>query len=672
MISAGRTSREPIVVKDARRAPRGLGQFFRNTRAAVSIVAALSLPALLAFSSLVAEYGHGLLIKTEDQRVADLAAYAGALAYNSSGTTSAMTSAADSVAALNGVSASSVSASLIASPTGDGNQAVMVKVSSSLKLYMAQVIGGGASLPVAAASYAELGAGASGCIIALSSGGAGVSLSGGTAVTAAGCSVASNASVAVPCGTTITTKAVSYDTTAPTVGCSGIQPPSGTSSVSITKKPVTDPLAGTTGVTAATSHLTTVSGLTAPAAPSVTGGTAINFGYNQATTQSELPSGCTGTFASPTWTVTCTNGGTYTFGAFSLSGGITVNFNTAGSASTTYKFSGLVNDSGTALNFGPGTYDMAQGLTTGGGSTTTFGAGTFYIGQMTSKCSGAKYSICHTGTLLSFGGPSTFVLQSGVYNSGGETLIMGSGSTNSFQIGPSSSGDAFTINGGATTTLADALGGASVFQLIGNFNVASGGGSCTTVSAAAQHDIYGNLTTAGGTILGAGVYSVTGYVALGGNGGGDVTCAGQTVGMDAAGVTFVIGGSGAPSSGTCSGDAFCVAAGYGDVTLTAPSSGTTEGLVVIGPTSASANGNALFTEGSSNTSLSGDFYFPQGSISLSGAANVGGGTGQCLELIGTQVTLSGGSALASNCVTSGTGTGSGGSGSGSGTIMLVQ
>jgi hypothetical protein len=667
MIRSGRTSCEPITVNDARRAPRGLGQFLRNTRAAVSIVAALALPILLAFASLVAEYGHGMLIKTESQRVADLSAYAGALAYNSTASTSAMTSAADSVAALNGISSGSVSASLVASPTGDGNQAVMVKVSSNLKLYLAQVIGGGTTLPVSATSYAELGAGGAGCIIALNSGGAGVTLSGGTSVTASKCSVASNASLAVPCGTTITAQSVTYNTAAPTVGCNGIQGASG-SSVTIAKKPVTDPLAGTSGVTAATSHLATVSSLTAAGAPSVSGGTAVTFGYTQATTQSQLTAdGCSGAFASNTWTVSCPNGGTYTFGALSLSGGITVNFNTSGSASTTYKFSGLVNDSGTALNFGPGTFYMAQGLTTGGGSTTTFGAGIFYIGQMTSKCSGAKYSICHNGTLLSFGGPSTFVLQSGVYNSGGETLVMGAGTTNSFQIGPSSAGDAFTIGGGATTTLADALGGSSVFQLVGNFNISSGGGSCTTISAAAQHDIYGNLSTAGGTILGAGVYSVTGYVALGGNGGGDVTCGGQTVGMSAPGVTFVIGGSGTPSSGTCSGDAFCVAAGYGHVTLTAPSSGTTQGLVVVGPTLPSASGNALFTEGSSNTSLSGDFYFPQGSISMSGAATVGDGTSQCLELVGTQVTLSGGSALASSCVTSGSG-----GGSGTSNIMLVQ
>ncbi len=551
--------------------------------------------------------------------------------------------------------------SLVSSPTGDGSQAVYVQVSSTLQLYLAQVVGGASSLPVKAVAYAELNANNSACILALSSGGAGVTLSGGTAVSASGCSVASNASASVPCGTTITTRALSYGSTTPSQPCSGIQAPSG-STVSITRKTSTDPLASNAGVTAATSHLSGVSSLTGPAAPVVSAGTDITFDYGNSTT---APTGCSRSKSGSTWTVTCTSGGTYNFGAISLAGGITVNFNTSGSASTTYNFSGLVNDNGTAITFGPGTYNMAKGLATGGGSTTTFGAGTFNIGKSATACSGdgAFYSICNTGTLLAFGGPSTFVLQGGAYNGGGSKLVMGSGSTNSFQVGPSSGGNAFWIGGGATTTLADATGVSSVFQIVGNFNVASGGGSCTTVSAAAQHDVYGNFSTAGGTILGSGVYSVTGYVSLGGNGGGDVTCNGATVGMSGSGVSFVIGGSSTPSSGSCASAAFCLAAGYNNVSLTAPSSGTTSGLVVVGPTSPSASGGALFAEGASNTSLSGALYFPQGSISLTGGASVGGGTGQCLELIGTQVTLSGGTAAASNCVSGS---------SGAAQVVLVQ
>ena len=116
---------------------RGLGGFIRDRKAAVSIIAALSLPALIAFSSLVAEYGHGLVVKTEDQRVADLAAFAGATAYNSNASDDSIRSAARSVASLNGIPSSGVSATLVSSPSGDGNNAVRVTVSSSLPVYLA-------------------------------------------------------------------------------------------------------------------------------------------------------------------------------------------------------------------------------------------------------------------------------------------------------------------------------------------------------------------------------------------------------------------------------------------------------------------------------------------------------------------------------------------------------
>ncbi len=333
-----------------------------------------------------------------------------------------------------------------------------------------------------------------------------------------------------------------------------------------------------------------------------------------------------------------------------------MNFNTTGSSAIVYNFSGLVNVSGTAMAFGPGTYNMAKGLKTTGGSTTTFEAGTFNIGKSTTACSdGVFYSICHLGTSLTFKGSSTFSMQGGIYNNGGSDMILGLGGTsNSYDIGPASSGNALWLGGGAYTKFYDASGTGNLFKVTGNFWVPSGGGSCTWLPAAAQHDIKGNFLTAGGTVLGSGVYTITGYMDLGGTAGGDVTCDGASVGLSGTAVTIVLGGASTPGSGTCLGQAFCLAAGYNNVTLTAPT-GTagTAGLVVVGP--ASATGGALFAEGASNTSLSGAFYFPQGAISLSGGASVGGGTGQCLELIGTQVTLSGGTAAGSNCVSGGGG-----------------
>ncbi|HEY5072039.1 MAG TPA: pilus assembly protein TadG-related protein [Caulobacteraceae bacterium] len=634
-----------------------------DRKGSVSVIGALVLPLLIGMSGFVAEYGHGVLAKAQDQRAADLAAYAGAVAYNATSSTTTMTSVIDNVANLNGVPTADVTGALVTSPSGDGNQSVQVTINTTVPLIISQVLGTGATLPVKSTAYAELKANAQGCIIALNTGGAGVTLSGGTAVTANACAVDSNATVAVPCGDTITTIAVNYDSSsAPSQPCSGIQPPAG-KSVRIIKALTADPIAGNSGVSTATARLATVAAMSNPSAPVVSGGTPINFAYSQASTQAQVSAdGCSSSFSGNTWTVTCASGGTYHFGAITTGGGITVNFNTGGSAATTYDFSGSITNTGTAMTFGPGTYNIKQGITTGGGTTTTFGAGTFNLGASASGCNGGgKYSICNTGTNLTFGGPSTFTLAAGVYNSGGENLTLGAGTGNSFNIGASSDGNAFYAGGGSKTIFADATG--KTFQMVGTFNVASGGGSCVSIGASAEHDINGPFITAGGTTLGAGIYTVHGYIALGGNGGGDVTCWGATVGMNGTDVSLVTDGSSTPGSGSCSGQAFCLAAGYNHVTLTAPTTGAMADLAVIGPTSSGNSHGATFTEGASNTSLSGVFYFPYGPVSLSGGASVGNGSGQCLELIGSQVTLSGGTTLASNCISSATATSS---------VILVQ
>ena len=213
----------------------------------------------------MAEYGNGLLHKVEDQRIADAAAFAAATAYGASSSNS-ITSAADAVATINGIPTSAISATLTNSPTGDGNQAVQVSVSTQAPLLLSKVLGNSqANLNVTATSYAEIKGGAPGCIIALNSAGSGVSVSGGTSIAADACAIASNASVTDPCGPTITTIAVDYGTSAPSVGCNGIQPPSG-KSLSIRRATTTDPIAGTTELTSATATLTTLAGLSYPGA----------------------------------------------------------------------------------------------------------------------------------------------------------------------------------------------------------------------------------------------------------------------------------------------------------------------------------------------------------------------------------------------------------------------
>jgi hypothetical protein len=653
--------------------------FLADRRAGIGMMAAIAIPVLLGVASLVGEYGHSLLIKTDDQRIADLAAYAGALAYNTNNTTASMTSAAQAVAALNGVASSSVAAALVASPTGDGNQSVQVTISSNMPLYLAEILGAKTSLPVSSVAYAEIKAAGSACIIALNSSGTGVTLSGGTSVTANQCAVASNVSVVAPCGTSVTTPTIDYNaSTAPSAGCSGgIRNASG-GATTLIKTVTADPLASNSGVSAATARLGTVAAMTsptAPAAPSVTSGYAWNFDWNGNEVTTLRAMGCTASWANSTYTVNCPAG---TYNITSVTAGPTVNITTTGTP--TFNFASAVTLDGTvslgagnynfaqtvsipygAVSFGAGNYNFTQGLSVSGGATVTFGAGAFRFGG--GGCAGATYSICNSAN-LTFGGPSTFAASSGIYNGGGSTLAMGSGSTNSYQIGASSTGNAMYLLGGSTTTLADATGASSVFQLNGTVNASAGGGSCLVLPAAAQHDINGALNVAGGVVFGAGVYTVNGYMAAGATSGGGSPCNGQTVALSGTNVTFVLSGA-STATGGCSGQVFCVTAGYSNISLTAPNSGTYNDLLVVGPTSGSVGtAGALFAAGAAGTTMSGAFYFPKGPISLSGGAGLTYGAGGCLQIIGSAVNLTGGASTASDC------TGLGNTGTAS--VALVQ
>jgi hypothetical protein len=615
----------------------------RQKRASIAVVGAAVIAVLTSMAAVAVDLGTAYLAKVSDQRVADSAAYAGALAYNASASSTTMKAAVGNLAVLNGLASGAAAADLVPSPSGDGNSAVKVVVTTSAPLTLAKVFQTSTTLSVTATAYAEVKPNASSCIIALKSGGSGVTLSGGTSATAANCAIASNNAVSVPCGTTMTTKTVDYNSAAvPSQPCGGIKPPTGTASVNMVKMVTADPLVASAAVAGAFAHLIDVASLTGPAGPTVTVGiTDINFAYS--TTGSSSPPvlltaiGCTGTFASPIWTVACPAGGTYHFRGISLGGGISLKFAVGGSATNTYTFSGAINVNGAGANFGSGTYSVAGGIIVGGGASATFGAGTYNLGAGTVSCSGSFYSICNTGVSLTFGA-GTYTIAGGLYNGGNGILSIGAGSSaNSFNIGAGSAGYAINTAGGSTTTLGNMSGG--TFKAAGR--ISTGGGSAITLSAAPAHDLNGAFSLTGGATLGSGTYTVAGNVGFGvGGGGGTVT---------GNGVSIV-------TSGT-----FTVAAGYSSVILSGPGSGTLQNLVVA----SNGTGGAAFSEGASGNSLSGAFYFPNAPITLNGAGSVGNAAGQCLQFIGATITLSGGSTLASTC----SGLGGGTSG---GTVVLVQ
>ena len=274
--------------------------FLRGRSGSVSIMAALTLPVLVGFIALAAEFGHGLVTKTENQRAADLAAFAAGLAYSSTSSTTMMTAVAQNVAVLNGVASAGVAASLVTSPRIAADQAVLVKVSTANVLLLAPVLGYGRSLPVSAKSYAQLAATPSACMLALGANDVGITLSGGASISATTCTIASNNSFTVPCGTAINAKSLTYGKTAPAPGCTGGIAGTQTSATT------SDPLASNTGVTTAAAHAKAIQTLTGPSASAMPSAGTYEFGYNQSTA---LPTGCTGSFANGTWTLSCASSG---------------------------------------------------------------------------------------------------------------------------------------------------------------------------------------------------------------------------------------------------------------------------------------------------------------------------------------------------------------------------
>ncbi len=381
---------------------RKLKAFEADTRGSVTILSGLAITMLLAFASLGAEYGAGLLLQSENQRIADSAAFIAATycgnnsQCSTSTTLNTATAIAQNIGALNGIPSADVTPTIVTSPSGvSGAEALQVKVSTTKLLMITPIEGAPNFLSLTALSYGQIGAtanaSASACIVSLSAA-TGISLSGGVSLSAPTCGVATNNTLTVPCGTTLTAQTISYDTTAPTVGCSNMTP------AAAVKAAVTDPLAGTSQVTTAEGRLSTVTAMTNPAAPTVTvsaasGGTTwpsalTNLGWSPTTTKTDATTGCTATWnsSSSAWTISGCKAGTYNISTAVVSGP-GMNFMPGGPSSSVYNFNVAVNTNYTTSSFGPGTYNFLQAVTASGttafgvesvpSGTTTFGTGTY-------------------------------------------------------------------------------------------------------------------------------------------------------------------------------------------------------------------------------------------------------------------------------------------------------
>ncbi len=628
--------------------------FRSDRRGSVLVICAIALPIVIGVASLVAEFGSAIATKASLQRTADLSAYAGALAYAVNKSSQQMQATALNVASLNGVASGNVGVSLVTSPKSASAQAVNVSISVNQTPFLARALGFTSNLTITAAATAQIASNPTpGCILALSPSETGVTLSGGAQISAPTCTVNSNSGLTLPCGVKVTALGATYNSDAAPSVCPYQATLVNSSGQNVTpvKQSTPDPLANSTAVANAAARIATVSAQSIPALPTIPTGTDIEFAYSPSKTQTAAAAlGCTATSSGNTWTLDCSKKTTVNVGNITMGGGITLNFAPNGAATTVYNFSGSITGAGgSQMNFGPGVYNIAQGVSASGGGSVTFGAGTFRIGPGTATCNGlTKVSVCNVSGTITFGGPSNFTLLGGIVTTGSSPLTLGSGSANSFQIGPASTGDAITVAGGARLIMADA----TTFQVNGNIN-AGGGGSCLAIPATTNHDINGNVLASGNIAMGSGVYTVNGYFALGASGGGGGASCNGTTSVTGNNVTLVLSGKQTSNSGSCSGSVFCVSAGYSGVVLTAPTSGATANLAVIGPQDSTRTGGAIFAEGGSGGVISGALYFPYGPLTMSGGANASGlSSSQCFQPIATHITLTGGTAAASQCVAS--------------------
>lgn len=209
----------PVAVKFGRsRARRRLpsGGLPRERRAAVALVAALAAPVLLAAIALGVEVAHWSAVQLDTQRVADLAALAGAQSAASGASVQEAANAAANVAELNGATGAdtrswnaatrvltdnTVTVGAVSGLRKSTDAAFKVVVTQSVPLVLAGLISTASAETLMATATAEAMSnqswgGAQPCVAALKTaaqGGAGITYSGWTTMKAIGCAIRSNA-----------------------------------------------------------------------------------------------------------------------------------------------------------------------------------------------------------------------------------------------------------------------------------------------------------------------------------------------------------------------------------------------------------------------------------------------------------------------------------------------
>lgn len=353
---------------------RAGGDLLRDARGSVAALGAAVVAALLAAGALGVELGDAYVAKARNQRVADVAAIGAALSGQWDSANAVAQNSAMNLVLLNGLLANNVVAAVASSPTGDGENAAQVDVTTSIPLNFARVLGFGAGMNVSSRAIAEFSFNVPACVVGLSPSGIGYSQSGtSTSLTLNGCSVASVSNMSFGGGTSLTAAALFSGGTVTQNGSSTITTQHG---VHQNYSGITDPVANTTATCTATWETGAVSCYTAltdgwaalspsrwPTQPIVTNITG-NPDVQSVTTTQTLP---------------CGAGNTYTIGSISVpSGAITLVL----ASNCTYQVkSGISVGNGGSLTVTSGTGDrwiVNGGISIANGGSAAFGSATSF------------------------------------------------------------------------------------------------------------------------------------------------------------------------------------------------------------------------------------------------------------------------------------------------------
>lgn len=585
----------------------------------VSVVGAFTLVSLVGMSALSVELGRGYQAKIANQGTADAAALAAANAYTNGRNEALLTPTANDVARANGIPVANVTVTRLSNFSATVDDAVRVTIRTQVPIYFAKLFSTASTYDVEVSAVAALAnSSAVPCILALAPS-TGVSLSGGTRISAPNCAVVSNAGISVTGGSTIAAKATQSSistavgggssiaaTTTVTYGTAAtVEAGSSISGTQVKKSnSMADPLANSAALAAAYGELGSV---VTPFVPVVPVGDDLSLGWYPTTMTFQ---GRTANLVNGTWTFPA---GTYNIRNLNTS---SLKLKILGPSTVTVSSSVSVGGGG-GLEIGDGNVAINAPINLSGGTQMIVGEGTHYFGQIT------------------IGGGSSATIGAGDLDVNGAILIDGGGSkmtigAGNYAIGNNGSGTAINLSGGSYLKFGDGLFSA-------NGTIKTSGGSTIIFGATANHRINGHLDLNGNSTFGAGRYTINGNFTN--NTGG--TMAGSNI-------TFILAGTLNASGGT-------------SIDLSAPTTSSGGGIAdILFATRTSA---ATTLGGGAQVKLGGIVHIPNSDLRMSGGSTA---TGHCFSLIARTVTLASGPNAATACPSMAS------SNASSSTVTLVQ